>query len=89
MWASGEGRRFAETISGEGPRATPTLAAGRVIALGAGGVSNTIDGVVKLMVAQALDYPVLSIANSLFGLIAAGCLVVAFRPAARTATRPA
>jgi hypothetical protein len=50
------------------------------IALAAGGASNTIDATVKLFVARALDYPWLSVANSTAGLLAAGCLLVAFRP---------
>jgi len=49
------------------------------IALGAGGISNTIDASVKLFVLQALDQPWLSVANSASGLVAATSLMVAFR----------
>lgn len=56
------------------------------VALGAGGLSNTIDACTKLFVVAALDHPWLSIGNSACGLVAAGCLVVAFR---RTPSREA
>jgi hypothetical protein len=50
------------------------------VALFGAGVSNTIDATTKLFVAQALDYPLLTVANAVSGLAAAICLTLAFRP---------
>jgi hypothetical protein len=49
-------------------------------ALVGGGLSNCIDATTKLFVAHALDYPLLSLTNSLAGLTSAICLLFAFWP---------
>jgi len=43
VWSHGDPERFEETIGGIGPRATPTIAGGRVYALGATGRLNALD----------------------------------------------
>jgi hypothetical protein len=43
IWTHTESIRFFENVSGAGPRATPTVADGRVYALGATGVLNCLD----------------------------------------------
>ena len=43
-WTHQDRVRFCETMGGDGPRATPTIADGRVYALGATGVLNCLDG---------------------------------------------
>lgn len=44
LWAHADEGRFSEVIAGDGPRATPTVADGRVYALGAAGRMNCLDG---------------------------------------------
>jgi outer membrane protein assembly factor BamB len=44
LWAHADRARYYEVIAGEGPRATPTVAEGRVFALGATGILNALDG---------------------------------------------
>ena len=44
IWAHTNFVRFSETLGGDGPRATPTLADGRVYALGATGLLDCLDG---------------------------------------------
>jgi outer membrane protein assembly factor BamB len=44
VWSHGNGARFSEIMGGDGPRATPTVAGGRVYALGATGVLNCLEG---------------------------------------------
>jgi outer membrane protein assembly factor BamB len=43
VWAYTDDTRFTETVSGAGPRATPTFHAGKIYALGANGVLNCLD----------------------------------------------
>ena len=43
-WQHADTARFNATIGGEGPRATPTIAGGRVYAMGATGVLNCLEG---------------------------------------------
>jgi outer membrane protein assembly factor BamB len=43
IWADEEPARFEETVSGPGPRATPTFANGRIYALGATGILTCLD----------------------------------------------
>ncbi len=43
LWHHADKARFATTIGGIGPRATPTIANGRVYALGATGILNCLD----------------------------------------------
>jgi outer membrane protein assembly factor BamB len=42
-WAHADKTRYATTIAGEGPRATPTIADGRVFSVGATGILNAFD----------------------------------------------
>jgi len=42
-WSHGDAARFATTIAGIGPRATPTIAGGRVFTLGATGILNALE----------------------------------------------
>ena len=44
LWAHADEGRFSEVIAGDGPRSTPTIADGRVYALGAAGRLNCLDG---------------------------------------------
>jgi outer membrane protein assembly factor BamB len=43
-WTHADKVHFDEVIGGEGPRATPTIAGGRVYAVGATGILNCLDG---------------------------------------------
>jgi outer membrane protein assembly factor BamB len=43
LWSHADASRYATTIAGEGPRATPTIADGRVYAMGGAGVLNCLD----------------------------------------------
>jgi outer membrane protein assembly factor BamB len=43
IWVHADPVRFWETVSGAGPRATPTFAGGRIFALGATGILNSLD----------------------------------------------
>jgi outer membrane protein assembly factor BamB len=43
LWAHGDPERYATTIAGEGPRATPTIDGGRVFSMGATGRLNCLD----------------------------------------------
>ncbi|MDJ0835002.1 MAG: PQQ-binding-like beta-propeller repeat protein [Acidobacteriota bacterium] len=43
VWAHGDPQRFATTVGGNGPRATPTIADGKVYSLGALGLLNCLD----------------------------------------------
>ncbi len=42
-WSHEDAARFSEVVSGEGPRATPTFADGRIFTLGAMGILNCLD----------------------------------------------
>lgn len=42
-WTHSDEARFADVLSGDGPRATPAIADGRVYSLGAGGLLNCLD----------------------------------------------
>jgi outer membrane protein assembly factor BamB len=44
LWGHADEGRFSATISGDGPRATPTVVDGRVYTLGALGILNCLDG---------------------------------------------
>jgi outer membrane protein assembly factor BamB len=44
VWSHGNVVRFSEAMGGDGPRATPTIAGGKVYALGATGVLDCLDG---------------------------------------------
>lgn len=43
-WRHGDRAHYSEVIAGEGPRATPTVAGGRVYAVGATGILNCLEG---------------------------------------------
>jgi outer membrane protein assembly factor BamB len=43
VWVHGDRARFTETVSGAGPRATPTFAGGRLFTQGATGIVNCLD----------------------------------------------
>lgn len=43
LWTHSDSSRYATTIAGEGPRATPTIDGGRVFAIGGAGVLNCLD----------------------------------------------
>lgn len=43
-WAHANAVRFSEPLGGDGPRATPTIDAGRVYAMGATGILDCLDG---------------------------------------------
>ena len=43
LWWHADRTRYASTLAGEGPRATPTIAGSRVLAVGATGVLNCLD----------------------------------------------
>jgi outer membrane protein assembly factor BamB len=43
LWVHEDATRFKETVSGAGPRATPTFAEGRLYTLGATGILNCLD----------------------------------------------
>jgi outer membrane protein assembly factor BamB len=42
-WSHGDDARYATTVAGEGPRATPTIDRGRVFTLGSTGILNALD----------------------------------------------
>ena len=44
VWAHGDERRLESTLGGDGPRATPTIHAGKVYTLGGMGILNCLDG---------------------------------------------
>lgn len=44
IWKHGDQARFYESIAGAGPRATPSLCGDRIVALGATGLLNMLDG---------------------------------------------
>ena len=43
LWSHSDRSRYATTIAGEGPRATPTISSGRVYTLGGAGILNCLD----------------------------------------------
>jgi outer membrane protein assembly factor BamB len=43
IWSHGDKTRFSESMGGDGPRATPTFADGKIYALGATGILNCLD----------------------------------------------
>jgi outer membrane protein assembly factor BamB len=43
LWSHEDKSRFEETVSGAGPRATPTFESGKIYALGGGGMLNCLD----------------------------------------------
>jgi hypothetical protein len=43
IWAHSDPARFEESVSGAGPRATPTFSEGRIYTLGASGILNCLD----------------------------------------------
>lgn len=43
LWSHGDAARYATTIAGVGPRATPAIAGGRVFTLGATGILNALE----------------------------------------------
>jgi outer membrane protein assembly factor BamB len=43
LWSHSDNARFESTVAGDGPRATPTIAGGRVFTLGSTGILNCLD----------------------------------------------
>jgi hypothetical protein len=56
------------------------------IALIGNGITSSIDATMKLFVAQALDYPLLSLTTAFTGLMAACCLTLSFWPKSSRST---
>ena len=80
-WVHLKRASFSEVTSGEGPRATPTIHAGRVYSLGATGILNCLDGSTGKPVWTVDVLKDNNAKNLLFGvtgspLIAAGMIVV-------------
>lgn len=68
LWAHYETASFYEATSGEGPRTTPTIHAGRVYSLGATGILNCLDGATGKPIWTVNILTDSSAANRLFGV---------------------